>query len=427
MISNSDIENRKRSINSNSGNIQIKKRLQKRQILRLLYLNGSMSAVAIGQAINASIPTVVKLIEELIASGLIQKSGLGKSGGGRRPQLYELISDARYILTIVVGRDRTRIALLNLRNAIVAEIACKTSSLDNAARAMNQIHRQAIQLMRDNAVEHERILGVGLGIPGLVDSERGIGYTTFNFGDVPAKERFENLFKLPVLIENDARMLAVGEWKFGSAKGNDNVICVNIGQGIGLGMILNGKIYRGVAGFSGEFGHIQIERDGRLCHCGKRGCLETVASATVLAEEAWNAVRQGAQTKLNEMMNGNIENIDAQLIIKAAHEGDQFSINLLAGIGENIGFGLATIIHLMNPGVIVLAGQLAEAGKYLKDPVELSLNRYCIESIRQKTAIVVSALHAEAGIYGAAALVMEHVFSGENRMIDSFIFRKMEI
>jgi predicted NBD/HSP70 family sugar kinase len=177
-----------------------------------------------------------------------------------------------------------------------------------------------------------------------------------------------------------------------------------------MGMILNGNLYHGNSGFAGEFGHIRIVEDGLLCHCGKRGCLETVASGQTLERMAREEIADGKVSNLLSMVDGNLEKITAKLVIQAALQGDQFSIDLLSVIGEDLGKGLSILIHLFNPEAIIIGGEMAKADHYIIDPVKQALNKYTIADIKNDTVILASKLREKAAVLGATALVMENIF-----------------
>jgi predicted NBD/HSP70 family sugar kinase len=178
-------------------------------------------------------------------------------------------------------------------------------------------------------------------------------------------------------------------------------------------MILNGKLYKGNSGFSGEFGHIQVDPDGQLCYCGKIGCLETLASGTTMIKRARKEIADGATTVINSMVGGDLTKINIETVLKAAQHGDQFAISLLASIGEHLGRGIAVLIHLFNPELIIIGGELTKADNYIIDPIQQNLNKFTIAKIRRDAQIITSNLGQNAGLMGTVALVMNKVFQKE--------------
>src|SRR5699024_568312 len=245
---------------------------------------------------------------------------------------------------------------------------------------------------------------VGIAMPGLIKPKSGMNCTFFNQNStISHKDYLEKELNLPVFLDNDSSLTALAECAFGKAKGQNNAMIVKIGWGTGLGMIVNGKLFRGETGYAGEFSHIPISNNGKLCECGKRGCMETETSLLIMAEEAIKKIKEGEETgiQLKELKYMSDE------IINAALNGNQFCINLLSKIGHNLGKGIAILIQIMNPGIVLLSGRGARAEKILKAPIEQALTHNCIPKIAENTQIAVSDLGLQAPLLGAAALVIE--------------------
>ncbi len=213
---------------------------------------------------------------------------------------------------------------------------------------------------------------------------------------------------LPVYIDNDSSLIALAELRFGVARHQKNSMVINIGWGVGLGMILNGELFRGHNGFAGEFSHIPIFNNNKLCSCGKTGCLETETSLLVIIEKASKGLKQGRLSGLaKNFPTGHFEQ-DYEAIIRAALKGDQFAVELLSEVGYNIGRGVAILIHLINPESVILSGRGALAGKVLQAPIQQALNKDCIPRLAANTVVEVSTLGYESELIGSAALVMEN-------------------
>jgi predicted NBD/HSP70 family sugar kinase len=213
-----------------------------------------------------------------------------------------------------------------------------------------------------------------------------------------------------VVIFNDAKSSCLAEFRFGLAKNKSNVLVISMDWGIGLGIIMGGKMHTGVSGFAGEFGHIPIVENGLLCHCGKRGCLETVASGIAMVNKAKKGLEAGQTSILNTMINNEIENLEPELIIEAANLGDQFAINVLSEIGISLGKGIAILIQIFNPELIILEGKIAEANQFITTPIQQSLNTYTMIQLKERTQISLSTLGKNSSLLGATVAVMEHIF-----------------
>jgi len=407
----------------NRSGVSFKQYLRKLHILENLYRSGSMTVPDISRRTHISAPTTSKLLDDLIADQFVQDQGPGpaSSGGGPRPRLYGLRPESRFILGIDIGRKTAKMAIINICNEMVTAIETYPVIEGDELATVKSVHQQAEILIQQSGIDRDSLIGVGIGLPGLVDAETGRSFTYYDFPDTTVQETFVQLFAKPVVVENDARVMTLGEHRFGLAQGRDNVLCLNVGWGVGMGMILNGKLYRGHEGFAGEFGHIRILPDGLLCHCGKQGCLETMASGTALTRLAREGLAAGKLTRLQEMVSDNLDLLEASQVVDAARAGDQYAISILAEIGKYLGQGLAVIIHLLNPDLIILGGRVSKAEQYILDPIKQALNQHSIARILNHTEICISTLQDRSGVMGAAALILEKVFD-DTRNVNIPIF-----
>lgn len=382
----------------------------KQTIVKELYQQGELSIFRLSQTIKMSTPTITRAVEELIEEQLIREVGIGESTGGRRPSLFGINPSSRYVLGIDLERSFVRMGIFDFANQPVSEIHELNEGLDTHPDILQFISEKVSELMEAYGIEEAKMLGIGISLPGLIDVKTGLSYTYLNTGR-PAAEVLSEKTGFPVFIEHDTRAMAWGEQAFGLARGFQNVLCLNAGSGIGLSMILNGKIYLGHSGYSGEFGHIQIEPNGQLCHCGKIGCIETLASGKSMVVRARLEMASGAVTQLNSMIEGDLSRLNIKLIMAAARKGDQFAIDLLARAGESLGKGLAVLIHLFNPELIIIGGEMSRAADYMISPIESNLNVYTISRIRRDARIVASNLGDNARLMGTLALVMNRIFA----------------
>ncbi len=391
--------------------VELKKHFQKKKIVRALYLQGSMALAEITKSLNVSAPTVQNLLDELLQENIIELTGSGLSKGGRRPNLYGIQKNAFYILSIDIGNYSTHIALFDSSNKRGKRHKELKLELKNELSVVHLIYEAANELIKDSGVDENHILGIGIDMPGLVESEKGINHTILNFNKKSVRDLFAELFNKPVVIENDAKVKALSEFRFGKAIGKQNVLVLHLGWGIGMGMILNGKPYKGAHGFSGEFSHIPMtDKRGYLCSCGKRGCLETVASGAALTRYAVEAIENGEMTLIKEMAHNKPKNITLELILKAAQKGDQFAISILSKIGFELGKGISSLMQILNPEMIILAGSLAKTGSYLITSIEQAIQQYAFAIIREEMELTVSDLGDDASLLGNVINVMENLF-----------------
>ncbi len=392
-----------------TSSLGLKKYFQKKSILNFLYQKGPLSNPEICRLTNMSSPSIQKLLRELISEGLVCEEGVGNSIGGRRPVLFGIDPGSRFVVGVKIGQNATEAGIFNLKNELIGQVRELKIPLQNDPEFIGEIYHFVRNVFSDFGLEYEKVLSVGVAIPGLTDPARGSSYSYFNEASKTVRELFEGHFGRPVFVDNDARVMALGEFVFGSARGKNHVLCLNIGSGIGMGVILNGRLYQGNSGFAGEFGHIRMKDEGDLCICGKRGCLETLASGRALEKISREGITSGKLSAIRTMVK-DPKDITTSMVIKAAREGDQFSIDQLQQIGEYLGRGLAILIHIFNPEAIVIGGTLSRAGQFIIDPIQQTLNRYTIMKIKNDTKISTSTLGGKAAVMGAMALAMQHIF-----------------
>jgi predicted NBD/HSP70 family sugar kinase len=376
-------------------------------IVQALYYGGKMSCAAVSNDIGLSIPSTQKLLGELLDKRLICENGIGLSSGGRKPVTYSLISDTMYILSVAMDQFATRIVITNLHNDFVTPVNEFELNLYGNTNAAGQLAALVNKVLIASGLDTSKVVAAGIAMPGFINEADGVNYSYLPAPNGESLEVFlAEKLNLPVFIFNDSNAVALAELKFGLGAAYKEMMVINIGWGIGLGMIINGKMYNGHSGFAGEFSHMPLVKNGKLCNCGKHGCLETVASLISIEEKAIAVIKAKTQaTSLSRQAQApTINNI-----IDEALKGDQFCIRLLSDAGYNIGQGLAILLHIMNPEVIVLSGKGAIAGKLWLAPIQQAVNEHSIPRLASVTQILLSALGNNAELIGAAAFVIENL------------------
>ena len=371
-----------------------------RKVMLTLYAHKSASVAELTQYIPSSAPTITRNLQLLQEDGLIINDGLGKSVGGRKPGLYTINPDGGYFLTIYCGLRFTEIQVLRLDNTIYSEVSRIKLSLnekpleiiDNICTAVEEMCKKHKGL---------RVLAGAMSLPGLVDTNSGKSLSHFRHLEKSLAKTLEDCLKFPVYIENDARVLALSEKYFGPALKKDNVLVINIDEGIGMGIFINGQLYSGCHGFAGEFGHFRISENKKVCTCGKTGCLETVAAIPALEEMAMERM---PQISMNDG-----DNIFEKMM-QALHFGDETAAAIFAEAGHNIGKALAMLLHLFDPGLVILSGRVSMAGDFLLAPVMQSLNLYSIGTIKEHTEIICHYPGHQDIIEGLGALAFTSFF-----------------
>jgi predicted NBD/HSP70 family sugar kinase len=383
--------------------------LYKRRIIKHLYFGNMLSCADLSDKIHKSIPLTTKMLGKLMEEGMVTETGYAASTGGRRPVMYSLKQDVLYVVAVAMDQLVTQIAILDMQNRNVADIELFELPLTKNPNAPTALAEKINEIITRSGLPKNKIAGVGIGMPGFVNAVKGINYTFLETEGTTITQYISARVKLPVFIDNDSRLIALAELKFGAARDKKNALVINVGWGVGLGMILEGELFRGHDGFAGEFSHIPLFLNNKLCSCGKSGCLETETSLLIVIEKAGKGLQHGKLSMLKEKeLSADHPEKAFQIIVAAAGKGDKFAVEILSEAGYNIGRGVAILIHLLNPEAVILSGRGSSAGKIWQAPIQQALNEHCIPRLSVNTEIEISALGYNAELTGAAALVMEN-------------------
>ncbi len=253
------------------------------------------------------------------------------------------------------------------------------------------------------------IIGVGVGAPGPLDTKQGIVLLTPNLGwvNLPLRQIIHERLGLPAALDNDANCAVLGEWWMGAARGTRNAIGITIGTGIGGGIIVDGKLYHGASDCAGEIGHTTIDTEGRRCKCGNYGCLEAYASGPNIALRAVEELKAGAVSRLADYVGGDLRQVTAQTVYQAAHDGDQLALEVVNDTAKFLGVGIANLLNVFNPEVVVVCGGVTLAGDRLFDPLRREVARRAFKPAVSVCRIIPCELSGTAGVYGAAKVYLE--------------------
>ncbi len=390
--------------------VEKKRYVQQIRIAKILYIEGPQTTSKLCKRLKISAPNMMTILGEMVDKKIVEKKGQGESIGGRKPDLYGVTADSFYVMGVEMGIYKTQIAIFNAENQQVTEIEEYSIELNNEKETLELIVETINSFIAKSGVDRKKLLGIGVSMPGLIDSVHGINHTYLNYEEGAVASLLEEKIGRPVFIENDANAMALAEYRLGCAKEKKDVLVMYLDWGIGLGMVLDGKLYRGASGFAGEFSHIPMAEDGQLCRCGKLGCMETVSSGTTILEMAKKGVQEG-KTSISLDDNKSSSNyLVLKNVIKAALDGDQYAINILDETGKNLGKGISILIQLLNPELIVLCGKLAESGELITTPIQQGINTHAMKQILETANVVVSNFGSEIGMFGALAVVMENIF-----------------
>lgn len=389
--------------NDPASGVAYKNRVLKRLIINYLDVTGNVTIAELGKELNISAPKITNMVAELIEDGLIKDYGKVDSTGGRRASLYGLEAESCFFIGVDIKRFYINIGLLDFKKNLVTVNEKISYKLENSAEAYQQLISIIKQFIDELPVSREKVLGMGINLSGRVNHTTGYSYSFFHFHEEPLSQTIENEIGIQTFIENDSRAMAYGEFCSGAVNNEKNVLFVNMDYGVGLGILIDGKVYYGKSGFSGEFGHIPFFNNEIICHCGKKGCLETEASGIALLRNFKNKIEQGSTSSLIKK-GKDINELRVSDIAHAARNEDVLSIELIAEIGEKMGRGLAVLINIFNPELVVLGGTLAETGDYIKLPIKSALNKYSLNLVSSDTQLLISKLGEKAGVIGGCLM-----------------------
>lgn len=370
---------------------------------------GNATISELSSSLNFSSPKITEVINDLISEGLVKDYGKVESGVGRRPKSYGLNPNSLFFVGVDVKRDYINIGILNFNKEIISIEEKIPFPLQNNQKSLDILCSLINEFIKKQK-NKDKIAGIGINLTGRIDSNKGYSYSYFNFEEDPLSEVLEKRFKIAVFIENDSRAKAYGEFSNGVVEKEKNVIFVNIDYGVGTGVMIDGKLYHGKSGFAGELGHIPIFDNDVICQCGKIGCLETEASGHALTKLFRKKIKEGSSSILTKKYK-NPDDIKLDDVIWAAKNDDVLAIELIAQIGEKLGQGIAILINLFNPELVVLGGSLAETDAYIRLPIISSIHKYSLSLVNNDTDLKMSVLKEKAGVVGACLLVRDRLLN----------------
>lgn len=388
--------------------IEIKKTKHKKHILHALYFNGSLSNSEIAKIVKLSTPKINSLLVELINDKLVEDLGRGDSSGGRRPNIYGLLEDGFYVVGITININRTIISIFNSKNQEVSGPHFFPIKMQSDISIFRKVNQELEKVLTESKIPLEKIIVAGIEIPGLINQKLGVNKTYFPEVENLFQE-LKKIFGIPVYFDHDSKVRTFAEQHFGLAKNKKHVLMLQADWGLGLGIITDGKLYTGKSGFSGEFGHLPLADNGVLCNCGKHGCLETIVSANAIALKAKDGIKNGNSSLIQKLVDSDLEKIDITVVLQAANLGDQFAISLFAEAGKWLGRGIAFLLQIFNPEIIIIGGRVAEAQKYIIAPIQQAVQTYASSDISSDTEILFSELGSKAGTVGAAAYALNKI------------------
>lgn len=373
------------------------------RVVRAVRLAGSLTQAEIARSTGLSAATVSNIVRELRDSGTVQVTPT--SSGGRRARAVTLSGDAGIVVGVDFGHSHLRVAVGNLAHQVLAEQSEPFDVDTSASEGFDRAEQLVTRLIESTGVGADKVIGVGLGVPGPIDVETGtLGSTAIlpGWSGLNPRQELAERLGMPVQVDNDANLGALGELVWGSGRGVKDLAYIKVASGVGAGLVMDGRIYRGPGGTAGEIGHITLDESGPVCRCGNRGCLETFTAARYVLELLRGS--HGPDLTLARM-------------VQLAREGDLGCRRVIGDVGRHVGMGVASLANLLNPSRVVLGGDLAEAGELVLGPIRESVARYAIPSAARRLSVVSGALGGRAEVLGALALALSEV--GDSSLLDA--------
>ena len=375
-----------------------------RLVLRTLFRQDDISRADIARATGLTRPTVSTIIAELMEAGLVIETGMGQSAGGKPPILLRVNADGHHILSIDLGSRDFRAALINLNGRIIRQLEEPSNG-----RQGEDALALAFQ-MADTLLEGQQtpVIGVGIGTPGVVDPGRGIVKNAVNLGwsELPIRDRFADRYDLPVYIANDCHAAALAEYLYGGPRNSDNLILIKVSQGIGAGIILEGRPFYGDGFGAGEIGHLVVNPQGSRCTCGNNGCLETIASTRAILTQARSLAATSASSMLSYAA-ADASQVAWNDVVTAFRAGDEEATRLITEIGRYLGVALASLIATLNVRTLVISGRISQLGDGLLEAARTEACRRAYPKTANETDVRFSPLGPEIVLLGCTTLVLK--------------------
>ena len=388
--------------------ISHKNSIIKRNIIAHMAVNGECTLSELTKQLHISVPTITKLVQELVEENIVTDNGKVETPGGRRPNIYGLANSAIYFVGVNVGRDFMGYVVTDLQNNIILEQMDPTFELLDRPQCLDRICTNIEEFVSSCGVDRGKILGLGVCMTGRVNPTTGRSYKYFTSSEESMREIIEERVGIRTLFENDTRARCYAEYSCGKAKDENDMLYLHLGRGIAIGIVMEGKLYYGKSGFAGEFGHIPFFDNEKICACGKKGCLETEVSGIAIEEKICSLIEKGVNTILREKYDRK-EPIHIDDIIAAAKNDDNLAIELIEEAGEKIGKAVAFLINIFNPETVIVGGNMAAAGDYIMLPLKSSTNKYSLNLVYKDTKFRLSKLNENANAWGVAMLIRNQV------------------
>ncbi len=389
-----------------TGNRDLIRRINQNLLLNLIRTQGPISRAELSKQTRLSPATVTYITQALLERGLIHEMGAGYSSGGRRPVLLRLEPKAGFVVGVKLAADSITAAVTDLDATVLHYLEISHTLADTPTPTLRALIRTIERALKESRVDRAKVLGIGVGMGGIVNKDEGVCRFSpiLHWRDVQVAAPLREHFEIPVFLDNDVNTLTLAENWFGHGKDVEHFVVITVGRGIGMGIVTNGQFYRGAMGGAGEIGHLTVQPGGAQCDCGKQGCLEALASDPAVVRSIRESIHEGRKTELSE------RNLDLERIIKATERGDALARRALADSGHWLGIGIANVVNLLDPALVIVGGEGVRAGDWRFGPMRAALREHAFDGFADNLQVVIEFGGNETWARGAASLVLNEIF-----------------
>lgn len=384
--------------------------LLRKRMISYLILHGNSTIMELSRALDLSVPTVTKMIDEMCQLGILNEFGKMETNEGRHPHLYGLNPDAACFLGVDLKNNGVNLGLINFNGDLLEDHMNIPYHFENSLEGLKSLCQVINEFINNCQVERDKIVNVNVNLSGRVNPESGYSYSWFNLGEQPLTVTMSQMTGMHVTIDNDTRAMTYGEFLRGNNQAKRDILFVNVSWGLGLGIIIDGKIYTGKSGFAGEFGHTPVFDNEVICHCGKKGCLETEASGSAVHRKLAQRIAAGENSILADAFTADPQSVTLETIIDAVGREDMLCIEIIEEVGSKLGKQIAGLINLFNPELVIIGGLLSMTGDYLLQPIRTAIRKHSLQMVHRDTHVVLSTLTNKAGLIGACMLARSRTF-----------------
>lgn len=394
-----------------TGSFSLIKKMNTSVILNTIRESGSISRAEIARLTKLTPATVTNITSELLNNKIILEAERGESSGGRKPVMLRINTDGHYVAGVYIGSKVVEIVIANLNAEFVYSNKIENDYSVPYTETLGEISKSIKRWQEENPSKN--ILGIGLGVHGLVQSEKGIALyaPNLNWENVPVKNFLQEKLNLPVFIDNDVRTMTLGESWFGVAQDISNFILIYIGYGVGGSIVIDNHLFRGINEGAGEIGHTTIDPNGPQCSCGNFGCLQALASEHAIVKKIVELLKNGRSSSIKDIIGGELSRISPEIIYDAALNEDELALEVIGQQSKYLGIAIANLINTINPSMVIISGKISRLGDLVMNRIKDEVQRRSMKYLQHSTNIMYSNLNRQAVLKGAVAFVLNETFS----------------